>query len=242
MAINYIPREKQNEVGTRPERFDAKSKVTGQALYGTDINLPGLLHGRVLRSPHAHARILSIDASKAEALAGVFAIVTADDLPEAEDRTDKLGESTVNYKFLRDNNLASDKVLYVGHAIAAVAASTTHIAEEALDLIEIEYEVLPPVVDVRHAMSDESEVLHQQIKTTSPDGDSDTPSNVASHFRHEKGDVKQGFAEADTIIEREFHTVSVHQSYLEPHARDGYMGRRWYLNCLRIDSRYLCGT
>lgn len=229
MTVNYIPKDKQVEVGTRPPRVDARGKVTGQALYATDISLPGLLHGRVLRSPHAHARIVSIDTSKAEALSGVFAIVTAQDLPEAEDRTEKLGESTINFKFLRDNNLASDTVLYVGHAIAAVAASTPHIAEEALSLIEIEYDVLPAVVDIRYAMSSKSAVLHQEIKTKSPDGDSDTPSNIAKHFRHLKGDIEQGFAEADVIVEREFHTVSVHQSYLEPHAATAIWGADGHL-------------
>ncbi|MEM7033230.1 MAG: xanthine dehydrogenase family protein molybdopterin-binding subunit [Chloroflexota bacterium] len=224
MTVDMIPREKMVEVGKRPARFDGKSKVTGQALYATDISLPGLLHGRVLRSPHAHATIRAIDTSKAEALPGVFAIVTANDLPEAEDRTDKLGESTVNFKFLRDNNLASDKVLYVGHAIAAVAASTPNIAEQALDLIEVDYEVLPAVVDVRNAMTDDAAVLHNEIKTTSPDGDSDTASNVASHFRHLKGDPEKGFAEADVIVEREFNTVPVHQSYLEPHAATATWG------------------
>ncbi len=224
MTFKLIPDEKQVAVGTRPARFDARSKVTGQALYATDIDLPGLLHGRVLRSPHAHAWIRGIDTSKALALPGVFAIVTSADLPEAEDRTDKLGESTVNFKFLRDNNLAGDKALYVGHAIAAVAASTPNIAEQALGLIEVDYEVLPAVVDVRQAMTDQAEVLHQEIKTTSPDGDSDTPSNVASHFRHVKGDIEQGFAEADIIIEREFDTVPVHQSYLENHAATATWG------------------
>jgi xanthine dehydrogenase molybdenum-binding subunit len=247
MAINYIPRDKQNEVGTRPARFDGKSKVTGQALYATDINLPGMLHGRILRSPHAHAWIRAIDTSKAEALPGVFAIVTANDLPEAEDRSEKLGESTINFKFLRDNNLASDKALYVGHAIAAVAASTPNIAEQALDLIEVDYEVLPAVVDVRKAMTAESTVIHEQIRTKTDvdntvmpavddmrkgwtagaailDERRDRPSNVASHFRHLKGDPEKGFAEADVIIEREFHTVSVHQGYLEPHAATATWG------------------
>ena len=224
MSTEMIAKEKHVAVGTRPPRLDAKSKVTGQALYATDIDLPGLLHGRVLRSPHAHARILSIDTSKAEALPGVFAIVTADDLPEAEDRTDKLGESTINFKFLRDNNLASDKALYEGQAIAAVAASTPHIAEEALGLIEVGYEVLPAVIDVRQAMTTESEVLHEQLKTSSPDGESEGASNVASHFRHLKGDPEKGFAEADVIVEREFKTVPVHQSYLEPHAATATWG------------------
>ena len=213
-----VTKERFDVVGTRPPRVDAMSKVTGQALYGTDINLPGLLHGKILRSPHGHARILSVDTSQAEALAGVYAVVTADDLPEAEDRTEKAGESTVNYKFLRDNILAGDKALYEGHAIAAVAASTPHIAEQALALIKVEYEVLPAVLDVRQAMTAQSTVLHEDLRTKSLGETSDEPSNVVSHFQHVKGDLEKGFAEADVIVEREFRTAPVHQSYLEPHA------------------------
>ena len=218
MSSQPISKEKLSIVGTRPPRVDAMSKVTGQALYGPDINLPGLLHGKILRSPHAHARIRSINVSKAEAFPGVYAIVTAADLPEAEDRTAEAGESTVNYKFLRDNNLASDKVLYQGHAVAAVAASSPHIAEQALDLIEVAYEVLPPALDVREAMKADAPLLHETLRTQSLAGASDKPSNIARHFQHLKGAPEQGFAAADVIVEREFRTAPVHQGYIEPHA------------------------
>lgn len=219
-----ISKENLAVVGTRPPRYDAPDKVTGHALYGPDISLPGLLHGKVLRSPHAHARIRSIDTSKAEALPGVYAVVTSAELPTAEDRTERVGESLVNFKYLRDNNLASDKVLYVGHAIAAVAASTAHIAEQALELIEVEYEVLPPVLDVRQAMQADAPLLHETMKTKSLAGESESPSNIASHFQHVKGDPAKGFVEADIIVEREFHTAPVHQGYIEPHAATASWG------------------
>ena len=223
MTYEPINKEKLDFVGTRPARYDAKSKVTGQALYATDINLPGLLHGRILRSPHAHARIRSIDTSKAEAMPGVHAVITAADMPEAADRTEKMGESTINYKFLRDNNLASDKVLYQGHAVAAVAANSVQTAEEALKLIEVDYEPLPAVVDVRQAMAEDATLLHETFKATASDG-TEKPSNIASQFQHTKGDIEQGFAAADVIIEREFRTAPIHQSYLEPHAATAIWG------------------
>jgi xanthine dehydrogenase molybdenum-binding subunit len=196
-------------VGTRPPRYDGADKVTGRALYGPDISLPGLLHGKVLRSPHAHARILSIDTSRAEALPGVYGVVTAQDLPETEDQT------------ARDHVLASDKALYVGHSIAAVAASTLHIAEQAAQIIEVEYEVLPAVVDVMEAIKDSAPLLHETMKTRSLAGESQTPSNIASHLQHVKGDPAKGFAEAaddGVIVEREFRTAMAHQGYIEPHA------------------------
>src|ERR671925_1995648 len=136
-------------IGTRPIRHDGVEKVTGRAIYGADVQMAGLLHGKVLRSPHAHARIRSIDVSRALALPGVKAVVTGKDLPPAEDRVVQLGEAAANLKYLSNNVLAGEKVLYRGHAIAAVAATSPHIAEEALGLIEVEYELLPPVLDVR---------------------------------------------------------------------------------------------
>ena len=109
-------------IGSRPLRPDGVDKVTGRALYGADVKLPGMLHGKVLRSPHAHARILSIDLSAARALPGVRAVVTAQDLPSIGDQMADLGESTVNLRYVSNNILAHDKVLYYGHAVAAVAA------------------------------------------------------------------------------------------------------------------------
>jgi len=205
-------------VGTRPARFDAVDKVVGQAIYAPDVTLPDMLYGKVLRSPHAHARIRAIDTGRAEALPGVHAIVTAADLPEAADLTTRLGESAVNFKYLCDNNLASDKALYVGHAIAAVAATTPYIAEQAVQLIDVDYEVLPPVLNVREAMQADAPLLHQNLVTQSLAGTGDRPSNIASHFQHLKGDPAKGFAEANVIVEREFRTATVHQGYLEPHA------------------------
>ena len=139
-------------IGTRPIRHDGLDKVTGTAKYGADIHLQGLLHGKILRSPYAHARILSIDTSKAEALPGVKAVVTSADFPIVDDAPINLGETLGNPRMLAENGMAREKVLYKGHAVAAVAATNQHVAEEALDLIEVKYEVLPPVLDVREAM------------------------------------------------------------------------------------------
>ncbi len=214
------PMSKKKEykvIGTRPIRHDGVDKVTGRAIYGADFQITGLLHGRVLRSPHAHARIVSIDTSRAETHPGVKGVVTAQDLPPAEDKMADLGEGAVNLKYLCDNILASDKVLYKGHAIAAVAATNPHIAEEACQLIDVEYEVLPPVLEVRQAMEPDAPLLHENLKTSSLGETADKPSNVASHLQHKKGDIEKGFAEADVVIDREFVTGTVHQGYIEPH-------------------------
>src|SRR5215468_1747026 len=124
-------------IGTRPIRPDGADKVTGRAVYGGDMRLTGMLHGKVLRSPHAHARIKSINTAKAEALPGVRAVITVRDFPEPGDKIANLGEMSVNVRFLSNNVLADDKALYRGHAIAAVAATDAHIAEEAVKLIEV---------------------------------------------------------------------------------------------------------
>ena len=140
-------------VGTRPIRHDGADKVTGRALYGGDFQISGLLHGKILRSPHAHARIKSIDTSQAEALPGVRAVVTSKDLPETQPgATVDYGLGAMNLDYIRQNVLAHNKVLYAGHAIAAVAAVNVHIAEEALELIEVEYETLPAVLTAPEGM------------------------------------------------------------------------------------------
>jgi len=209
---------KYKVVGTRPIRHDGEDKVTGRALYGADFTTTGLLHGKVLRSPYAHARIKSIDTSQAEAHPGVKAVITAADMPEVEDDIVTLGEGgAANLKFLQNNILADSKALYKGHAVAAVAASNPHIAEEALALIQVDYEVLPPVMDVKEAMGRDAPLLHEDLKTTSLGQKSDTPSNVAKHLQAKEGDIEKGFAEADEIVEREFKTATVHQGYIEPH-------------------------
>jgi len=200
---------KFNVVGERLPRYDGADKVTGKAIFGPDVALPGMLYGFVLRSPHAHARIRSIDTTRAEALPGVYAVVTAADLPMAE---------STDHRYARDNTFASDKVLYVGHAVAAVAARTLTLAEQAARLIEVNYEVLPAVTDVLAAMRDDAPTLHDDMRTHSLAGRGDKPSNIASHFQQLKGDLARGFAEADVIVEREFHTATVHQGYIESHA------------------------
>ena len=216
-----------NVVGTRPIRHDGTDKVTGRAQYGADINLPGLLFGKILRSPHPHARIKSINTSRALALTGVHAVVTSEDLPEASGRVVDLGEGAMTKpKFLSNNCLAAEKALYKGHAVAAVAADSAHLAEEALALIEVDYEVLPPVNDVLDAMKAASPVLHERLATLSnpnlrPGGlrsedDTGQGSNVANHFVFEIGDLEKGFQEADVIVEREYRTKAVHQGYIEP--------------------------
>ena len=135
-------------VGTRPPRPDGVDKVTGKARFGADLSLPGMLHGRVLRSPHAHAILKSIDTSKAEALPGVKAIVTRDDFNDMPSEFVPAGEMMVNYRDIVRNVMAREKVLYDGHAVAAVAATSPSIARKALKLIEVDYEVLPHVIDV----------------------------------------------------------------------------------------------
>ena len=165
MASSVVLSTKEfNVVGTRPIRHDGTDKVTGRAQYGADIHLPGLLHGKVLRSPHPHARIKSIDASRALALAGVRAVVTSAELPELSGLAVDVPEGGyLNMRFMSNNCLADDKVLYKGHAVAAVAATSPHIAEEALSLIDVEYEVLPWVVKVLDAMKEDAPVLHESL-------------------------------------------------------------------------------
>ena len=218
-TANQVLSEVEYEVvGKRPVRPDGVDKVTGRAQYGADLDLTGLLHARILRSPHAHARIISIDTSKAEALNGVRAVVTAADLPFAALTKEDLGNDYNRFKFLSDNFLASDKALYRGHAVAAVAAENAHVAEAALALIDVDYEVLEPVIDVRAAMQDGAPLVHDGLVHTSVLGEiSDKPSNVASYMKFEKGDTAAGFANSDVIVEREFTTASVHQGYIEPH-------------------------
>src|SRR5437879_5750686 len=151
-------------VGTRPIRHDGVEKVTGQARYGADIRLPGMLYGKVLRSPYAHARIKSIDTRHAMELPGVHAVITSEDLAQPSGRIVDLAEGVMhNMRFLSNNIMAADKALYKGHAIAAVAATSPHIAEEALALIQVEYEELPPVLTAADAMKPDAPLLHERL-------------------------------------------------------------------------------
>jgi CO/xanthine dehydrogenase Mo-binding subunit len=215
-------------VGTRPIRHDGYDKVTGRARYAADIHLPGMLYGKILRSPHPHARIKRIDASRALALPGVKAVVTAADLAEVSAEVADLEEgATVNYGFYSRNVLAREKALYRGHALAAVAATSPHLAEEALSHIDVEYEVLLPVLNAYDAMKEDAPILHERLITLSDPalraggygrGGTGKGTNVANCFEFRLGDVEKGFQEADIVLEREYHTKPVHQGYIEPHA------------------------
>ena len=204
-------------VGTRPVRHDGADKVTGRALYGADVLLPGTLHAAILRSPHAHARIRSIDTSAAECMEGVLALVTADDLPPAEDKIVDVGEGNTRLAYVHANILASGKALYQGHAVAGVAATSPHVAEEAASAIKVEYEVLPSSMTAPEAMRSEAELLHDDLHTKQFGERSQAPSNVAEHIRWTKGDVEEGFTNSDVVVERTFDTATVHQGYIEPH-------------------------
>ena len=191
-------------IGTRPVRPDGIDKVTGRAAFGADLNLPGMLHGKVLRSPHAHARIRSVDVSAALAADGVFAAVSSADFP-SEGPND-----------LACNVLARDKALYHGHAVAAVAARTQAQAEAALDLIEVDYEILDPVLSLEDAMADGATLVNENQHTN---GDATQPaSNVAATQRFARGDIDKGFADADVVVESEHRVPTAHQGYIEPHA------------------------
>ena len=231
--LNYQPNmvlstEEYDVVGTRPMRHDGPDKVMGRARYAADIHLPGMLHGKILRSPHAHARIRNIDASRALALPGVKAVLTSVDLPDVSaEVADQEEGATVNYGFYSRNVMAREKSLYQGHAVAAVAATSLHLAEEALSMLDVDYEVLPPVLNAFDAMRDGASILHDRLLTmTSPamrsggwgDVENGHQTNIANRFEFRMGDVEQGFKEAELVLEREYHTRPVHQGYIEPHS------------------------
>src|SRR5213594_5100578 len=177
-------------VGTRTIRPDGMDKVTGRARFGADFDLPGQLIGRVLRSPHPHARILSIDTSKAEALPGVKAVITRDDFADQPAEFIPAGELMMNYKDVIRNVLAREKALYEGHAVAAVAATSATIARRALKLIDVKYEVLPHVIDVEEAMRPGAPVLHDDLVTTGVEPKPDKPSNIAKRVEISLGDIE----------------------------------------------------
>ena len=205
-------------VGTRPVRPDGVDKVTGRARFGADVHLPGMLIGKVLRSPYAHARIRSIDVSAALAMRGVKAVITRDDFDDLPPVFVPAGEMQVNYRDIVRNVLAREKVLYEGHAVAAVAAVSEKAAREALDLLRVEYEVLPHVLDVVDAMAADAPLLHEDMITAGVEPPPSKPSNIAKVVEFGHGDTDAGFAEADVVVEREFRTQPVHQGYIEPHS------------------------
>jgi CO/xanthine dehydrogenase Mo-binding subunit len=205
-------------VGTRPIRPDGTDKVTGAATFGADFSMPGMLVGKIKRSPHAHARILAIDTRKARAVAGVKAIVTAADFPDLASEEYEGGESASNLRDLSLNCMARGKALYEGHAVAAVAATSAAAADEALGLIEVDYEVLAHVIDVEEAMGHDAPVLHAHLFTEGLETKPEAPSNIAQKNEIARGDLAAGFAAADVVMEGRYTTAAVHQGYIEPHA------------------------
>ena len=200
-------------VGSRPERPDGVDKVTGRARYGADASAPGQLVGLILRSPHAHAQIKKIDTSKAEKLAGVKAVLTADDLP------DLTGGDQGLYDTL-ENCMARDRALYDGHAVAAVAAIDAQTAKKALKLIKVQYKKLPHVTDVDEAIKPNAPIVQPRIK----DKETGKSTNISAMIPMGFGDLDAGFAEADVIVERSYKTEQTHQGYIEPHACLASMG------------------
>jgi CO/xanthine dehydrogenase Mo-binding subunit len=208
-------------IGVSVPRFDAPEKVTGRTQYVADVQIPNLLHGRVLRSPHAHARIKSIDASRARALPGVRAVLTAADIPELKPSAKTRAHAI----------LAIDRVVFAGQPVAAVAADELAIADEALELIEVEYEPLPVAVDPVESMqpssprvadlgtqADTSEAqAHSGIAVSGTQTTTRAP-NIAQEGRLTRGDVPAEMAKADLVVEHTYRVPMVHQGYLEPHA------------------------
>ncbi|HSQ05850.1 MAG TPA: xanthine dehydrogenase family protein molybdopterin-binding subunit [Burkholderiales bacterium] len=220
-TINPKPEQQQEQklkiVGTRPVRPDGVPKVTGLARYGADYALPGMLWGKILRSPHAHARIRSIDTSQAAALPGVKAVMTAADLPEQKFEYVGPERVAVNFWHVTRNIMAREKVLYEGHPVAAVAALSKAIAEEALRLIQVDYEVLPHVIEVEEAMAPEAPLLFEDMVTRGVEPPP-KPSNISKRIDLKLGDVESGFAAADHVVQMSFKTAPVHQGYIEPQA------------------------
>ena len=216
MVATYETKTDYKVIGRSPIRHDGLDKVTGRAIYGGDVKVPGLIWGDVLRSPHAHARIKSIDTSAAKAMDGVFAVLTHADFPKADERVISAGEDTVDLQRDQANIMADSKVHYKGHVVAAVAAVDRNTAEEAAQAIKVEYELLSPVSDVDTAMADDAPIILESLVGDHL-GESVPNTNIAKIFRHEFGDVDDAFANSDIVIERTVEMSMIHQGYIEPH-------------------------
>ena len=209
-------------VGLAIPRPDGAEKVLGKVQYVADLPRRGLLHAKLLRSPHAHARIVRIDTSKAKALAGVRAVLTAADIPELKKKAPTRAHAV----------LAIDRVVFAGQPVAAVAADEPAIAEEALDLIEVQYEPLavavdpilamqpgaPPVADAGTEADTREALAHSAVAVAKSDAPPPKAVNISQQAKFQKGDVAKGFAESDLVLENTYRVPMVHQGYLEPHA------------------------
>ena len=202
-----------NYIGTRPIRPDGVEKVTGRANFGADQHLPGMLYGKVVRSPHAHARIQAIDTSAAEAMPGVLAVVTAADFPDRS-------KLSWRRKGFHDNLIASDKVLYHGHSRrrGRRCHQPASGGRRGRGSGGVDYEVLEAVTDILDALHEASPVLHDELYTEGLEETPEKPSNLVKKQTISKGDVPAAFEKADVIVERTFVTPMVHQGYIEPHA------------------------
>jgi carbon-monoxide dehydrogenase large subunit len=196
-------------IGTRNPRVDALDKVTGRAIYAADLNQPGMLHGSILRSTRPHARIRHIETSRARSLPGVKAVVTGMDAPDVR--------YTMHYIF-DQRLLARNKVRYIGEPVAAVAAVDPAVAEEALELIEVDYEDLPAVFDPLEAMKPDAPVIHEDLARYPAKFAAVKYGNVCSYTQIHRGDVEEGLRRADLVVENTFTTARIHQAYIEPHA------------------------
>ena len=218
MTTQNLSTRELSIVGTRPVRPDGVDKVTGRAKFGADLYVPNMLIGKVLRSSHAHAVIRSIDTTKACALPGVKSVVTSADFQDLPSEFVPAGEMMVNFRDMTRNVMAREKALFAGHPVAAVAAVSEAVANQALALIEVQYEVLPHVLDVDAAMAPDAPLLHEGMFTIGVEPKPERASNIAKRVEFALGDIAAGFAAADVVIEREFTTAPVHQGYIEPHA------------------------
>jgi CO/xanthine dehydrogenase Mo-binding subunit len=200
---------KLESIGQSPVRLDAREKVTGRTLYAVDLKMAGMLYAKVLRSPHPHARILHIDATKARSLPGVVAVVTGKDFPSS------LGATVQDQSFL-----AGDKVRFVGDAVAAVAAVNLDTAEEALSLIHVEYELLPALFDPVEAMKSREVLIHENLSqyAVAPGIFPVPGTNICNHFKLRKGDPERGFNESDLVLEDTYRSHMVQHAHLETHA------------------------
>src|SRR5664279_2580361 len=201
--------QRPKSVGVDVPRVEVMEKLTGAALYTGDLILPGMLHAKVKKSPHARARIVSIDTSRAEALNGVHAVLTGHEL-----------DYRIGLYVVDKDILAKDVVRHFGEAVAAVAAETVEIANEAVELIDVEYEVLPAVLDPMEAIKADAPLVHPDLGSYSYVEAAFSPqpgTNVANITRMRKGDVEAGFAEAEWIVEREYTNPSVQHVPMETH-------------------------
>ena len=205
-------------VGTRPVRPDGVDKVTGRAKYGADLNLQGQIYGHIIRSPHAHARIKSIDFSEAVKLPGVLATMTGDDLPVPGDEIIGGGEVEMHLKDFTPVVMAQKKVVFHSQPVAALAATSPGIAAEAARLVKVEYEVLPHVLDMHEALKEDAPLVQEDLITQGVEPPPTKPSNITTQMDMGRGDLEKGFAEADVIVERTYYVPTCHQGYIEPHA------------------------